>query len=77
MMSDDRRDGEGATPSDRPKSGPDTAGMLTGGIGADDRRRIGRNLRLLYGSVLDQPLPERFTRLIDELAAASKNSEGS
>ena len=33
------------------------------------RRRLGHNLRLLYASVLAQPLPERFTRLLDELAA--------
>ncbi len=31
------------------------------------RRRLGRNLRLLYAGVLNQPLPERFTRLLDEL----------
>ncbi|GEP00445.1 NepR family anti-sigma factor [Methylobacterium haplocladii] len=76
-MTDDRRDRQGAPPPAPSASGSGAGGSSADGIGADDRRRIGRNLRLLYGSVLDQPLPERFTRLIDELAAASKNSEGS
>ncbi len=75
-MTDDRRDREGVVPSSPTSPNPATAGSSTGGIGDAGRRRIGRNLRLLYGGVLDQPLPERFTRLIDELAAASQNREG-
>jgi hypothetical protein len=35
------------------------------------RRRIGRNLRLLYAEVLDQPLPDRFDALLADLAARS------
>lgn len=40
------------------------------------RRRIGQNLRLLYASVLSQPLPERFTRLLDELSATPPTQDG-
>jgi hypothetical protein len=37
-------------------------------LDAETRGRIGRNLRLLYAPVLEQPLPERFSRLLDTLA---------
>lgn len=39
------------------------------GIPLEARRRIGRNLRLLYAEVLNQPLPDRFDALLSELAA--------
>ena len=39
------------------------------GIPLEARRRIGRNLRLLYAEVLNQPLPDRFDALLTELAA--------
>ena len=35
------------------------------------RRRIGRNLRLLYAEVLNQPLPDRFDALLADLVARS------
>lgn len=35
---------------------------------AETRRRIGRNLRLLYGDVLNQPLPPRFEELLAGLS---------
>ena len=47
------------------------AGAPRGRIDAEARQRLGRNLRLLYTSVLDAPLPERFTRLLDDLSAAA------
>ncbi|WP_196805455.1 NepR family anti-sigma factor [Methylobacterium sp. 77] len=34
----------------------------------ETRRRIGRNLRILYGNVLDLPLPDRFEALLAELS---------
>ncbi|MCK2054834.1 hypothetical protein J7U37_11875 [Methylobacterium sp. 37f] len=40
------------------------------------RRRIGRNLRLLYAEVLQQPLPDRFDALLADLATRS-NTRGS
>ena len=33
------------------------------------RQRLGQNLRLLYTSVLNQPLPDRFKTLLDALSA--------
>ena len=45
------------------------------GLAREARARIGRNLRLLYAEVLDQPLPERFDTLLAELAA--RNDRGS
>ncbi|WP_244473650.1 MULTISPECIES: NepR family anti-sigma factor [unclassified Methylobacterium] len=45
-------------------------------MGREARRRIGRNLRLLYGDVLHQPLPDRFTALLDSLSSQS-DSQGS
>lgn len=36
---------------------------------------IGEKLRSLYGSLVAVPLPERFTRLLDELAAKERNGD--
>jgi hypothetical protein len=47
-------------------SDPGEAGMTV-----EARRRIGRNLRLLYAEVLSQPLPDRFDALLADLAARS------
>ncbi|KQP93325.1 hypothetical protein ASF60_15460 [Methylobacterium sp. Leaf113] len=46
------------------------------GMTPEARRRIGRNLRLLYAEVLQQPLPDRFDALLADLATRS-NSRGS
>lgn len=43
----------------------------------ESRRRIGRNLRLLYADVLNQPLPDRFTALLDGLSSPSDSREDS
>jgi hypothetical protein len=40
----------------------------TAGIDAESRRRIGRNLRVLYGDVLNQPIPVRFEALLADLS---------
>ncbi len=48
-------------PTGRPKNGLR--------LDAESRRRIGRNLRVLYGDVLSQPLPERFAALLADLSA--------
>ena len=42
------------------------------GITREARRRIGRNLRLLYDEVLNQPLPDRFDALLADLAARTE-----
>ncbi|MGU3361259.1 NepR family anti-sigma factor [Methylobacterium sp. M6A4_1b] len=56
----------GITPSPQVRTGPGEAGMT-----AEARRRIGRNLRLLYAEVLNQPLPGRFDALLADLAASN------
>ncbi|GJD96868.1 NepR family anti-sigma factor [Methylobacterium iners] len=43
---------------------------------AETRARLGRNLRLLYAPVLEQPLPERFSRLLDTLAGTGEGESG-
>ncbi|WP_162238971.1 NepR family anti-sigma factor [Methylobacterium sp. WL19] len=43
----------------------------------ESRRRIGRNLRLLYGDVLNLPLPDRFEALLTELSAKPASRETS
>ncbi|MCJ2037026.1 NepR family anti-sigma factor [Methylobacterium sp. J-068] len=53
--------------ADREPMGDEAAGMSP-----EARRRIGRNLRLLYAEVLNQPLPERFGALLADLAARSE-----
>ncbi|GJE19134.1 NepR family anti-sigma factor [Methylobacterium marchantiae] len=55
------------------RAGPRSdAGLSTGGtrsgMDRETRRRIGRNLRILYGNVLDLPLPDRFEALLAELS---------
>lgn len=45
------------------------AALRKGRIDDASRRRLGQNLRLFYASVLEQPLPERFTQLLAELSA--------
>jgi hypothetical protein len=55
------------------ESRPASAGRAEDGHGLtrEARRRIGRNLRLLYEEVLTQPLPDRFAALLADLAARS------
>ncbi|GJD74784.1 NepR family anti-sigma factor [Methylobacterium goesingense] len=53
-----------AVPAQAPPAGSEPVGMPL-----EARRRIGRNLRLLYAEVLNQPLPDRFDALLTELAA--------
>ncbi|MCC0806393.1 hypothetical protein FPV16_09220 [Methylobacterium sp. W2] len=53
------------------------AGMDRVGMDTESRRRIGRNLRLLYGDVLNLPLPDRFEALLTELSAKPASRETS
>ncbi|WP_292507694.1 NepR family anti-sigma factor [Methylobacterium sp.] len=39
------------------------------------RRRIGRNLRMLYSEILTEPLPERFETLLADLSARGETSQ--
>ncbi|MBO1022766.1 hypothetical protein IPV08_22670 [Methylobacterium sp. SD274] len=55
----------------------DRSGMDRAGMDTESRRRIGRNLRILYGNVLDLPLPDRFETLLAELAAKPASRETS
>lgn len=57
--------------------GMDRWGMDRAGMDTESRRRIGRNLRILYGNVLDLPLPDRFETLLAELAAKPASRETS
>ncbi|MHC2017052.1 NepR family anti-sigma factor [Methylobacterium sp. CM6247] len=59
------------------RAGMDRAGMDRAGMDTESRRRIGRNLRILYGNVLDLPLPDRFETLLAELAAKPASRETS
>lgn len=43
--------------------------------GEEARRRIGRNLRLLYAEILTEPLPERFETLLADLRARGESSK--
>lgn len=45
-----------------------------GKIETEVRQRIGRNLRLLYADLLSEPLPERFTNLLIDLATRRETS---
>jgi hypothetical protein len=41
------------------------------------RGRIGRHLRQAYGQLLSEPLPDRFSKLLEELAKAERSQERS
>ena len=43
-----------------------------GPLDAETRRRIGRNLRLLYAPVLAEPVPERFAALVAALSSPAE-----
>ena len=76
-MSDHERDQSQIGQPAPHASGSDAETSPASGGAAEARRRIGRDLRLLYAGVLNQPLPERLTRLVDELAAQDRSTEGS
>lgn len=57
-------------------TGSDPSGVRAG-MDTESRRRIGRNLRILYGNVLDLPLPDRFETLLAELSGKSVSRETS
>ncbi len=46
-----------------------------GRIDARARYRLGLSLRLYYADLLEQPLPERFTQLLDKLTLAPSDEE--
>lgn len=54
-----------------------SAGGMRNGMDRETRRRIGRNLRILYGNVLDLPLPDRFEALLAELSDQPASQETS
>lgn len=81
-MSDQKppRDGDGAEPD--PQTGePRTGAVREGGaippLPPEARDVIGEKLRGLYGSLVAEPLPARFTRLLDELAAKESQADTS
>ncbi len=39
-----------------------------GGLGPDLQAVIGQQLRMVYHEVLNEPIPDRFVRLLEELA---------
>lgn len=65
-----------AAGADRAAASP-RAGQASPPLDRESRRRIGRNLRLLYADVLNQPLPDRFTALLDSLSSPSDSREDS
>ncbi|CAA2144180.1 NepR family anti-sigma factor [Methylobacterium bullatum] len=68
--------GEASSPEAGPLACPAAAGARAG-MDTESRRRIGRNLRLLYGDVLNLPLPDRFEALLTELSAKPASRETS
>lgn len=81
-MSDQKppRDGDGAVPD--AQLGDGTAGAVKDAnssppLPPEARDVIGEKLRGLYGSLVAEPLPTRFTRLLDELAAKESQADTS
>ncbi|CAA2100512.1 hypothetical protein MBUL_00707 [Methylobacterium bullatum] len=68
--------GEAPSPETGALACPAAAGARAG-MNTETRRRIGRNLRILYGDVLNLPLPDRFEALLTELSAKPASRETS
>ncbi|MFY9289210.1 MAG: NepR family anti-sigma factor [Methylorubrum rhodinum] len=58
----------GALPGDRPCA-------ARGGLSDQTQQRIGHQLRALYDSVLEQPVPDRFRDLIARLDDGSPSPD--
>lgn len=81
-MSDQKppRDGDGPEPDTHPGEARGSAGRegnSTPPLPPEARDVIGEKLRGLYGSLVAEPLPTRFTRLLDELAAKESQADTS
>jgi len=46
------------------------------GLPADARVRIGAQLRRMYDNVVQEPIPDRFTTLLDQLEAGALTPPG-
>ncbi len=51
--------------SDKPKPNPP-------GLPPDARNKIGQRLKTMYDNVVQQPVPDRFVQLLDELDSKRK-----
>lgn len=43
-------------------------------LSSEVRNQLGQRLRAVYASLMRQPVPERFIRLLEELEATEKTS---
>jgi hypothetical protein len=64
VMNQDR-DGE------RSEDGADADGRVA--LPREAQGRIGRHLRQAYGALLSEPLPDRFSKLLEELAKSERS----
>lgn len=44
----------------------------SGGFSKDSQDAIGKQLRRMYGRLVSEPLPDRFTKLLQELGKSEK-----
>ena len=59
------------------RDGKQDAGHKTdapSGLPEEARSQIGRKLKQVYGDLLAEPLPDRFSKLLDELAKTERKS---
>ncbi len=59
-----------------PRSALEGAGLRADAVDHDLLRRIGQDLRSVYGDILDAPLPDRVARLLarlDDAVARERN----
>lgn len=43
-------------------------------LSSEVRNRLGRHLRVVYAKLVEEPVPERFFKLLEELEATEKAS---
>jgi hypothetical protein len=70
------RDGSNRQPSEKPTDtmsrGPTRQNWM---MTPDIQNKIGQQLRAVYSDIVDQGVPDRFAKLIDQLEGQTRNSE--
>ena len=59
-----------ATTAEKPDTTQDTA---TPGLGLDVQKHIGNLLKVSFQDMLTEPVPDRFSQLLEQLEQAEKN----
>jgi hypothetical protein len=73
MAGSPKRDGKNPGPATKQRA---SSNQQNGGAGLDRviQAQIGDKLRSLYGELVEQPVPERFTAILDRLSTGRREA---